>query len=167
VTAEDPGWTFWGSVQHMMAMMFYSDLTGWHADPYPVVSYSDPHREMLRVAGQGAWLAERYEFLASLYVTAWSFGIPGPLTAEAADGRVFRIHALERMMKHELAPETVFDTIATGTRYLDANYPETVVYWGGRANPRVYVVVERATGKIRNVRIYRRLSATRYTPFPF
>ncbi len=69
VTAVDPDWTFWGSVQWMVSMMFYSNLTGWHANPYPFMYYSDPHCEMLRVAGEGAWLAERYEFLAGLYVT--------------------------------------------------------------------------------------------------
>jgi hypothetical protein len=127
--------------------------------------YDDPYREMLRVAGEGAWLAERYEFLADLYVSVWSFGIPGSLLEAPADGRLFRLHAFESMMERGVSLETVFDTIATGTRYLDAKYPETVVYWGGRANPRVYVVVERATGKIRNAFIARSLSATRFTPF--
>jgi len=126
--------------------------------------YDDPHREMLRVAGEGAPLASLYEDLAGLYVSAWSLGIPDPLVNPPADGRVFRWHALENMLEDGVTAQDVLNMVWNGTRYADARYPETVVYWASEARPRLYVVVEKATGKIRNVHIYRRLSSVRYHP---
>ena len=129
--------------------------------------YSDPHREMLRVAGQGAPLAKAYENLASTYVTVWSFGIPGPFVAKAADGRVFSVHAVERMLEQGITRREVLEALYRGTRHWDTEEKAWAFLGKTAAGRQLYVAISEETGKI--ITVYWRskgLNAARWIPWP-
>jgi hypothetical protein len=125
--------------------------------------YDDPHREMLRVAGEGAWLAERYEFLADLYVTAWSFGIPDPCLTKPADGRIFAEHSLKMMMQRGVTFDVVRAVIRSGARYWDTK-EQAWSFFGEVNGRRIYVAVSEETGKIATTYPRSRLLTTRWIP---
>ncbi len=166
VTAEAPGWTAHTALMYLVGLM-YNDWLRAQEQAHARV-YDDPYREMLRVSGQGAGLAVRYEQIADLAVTIWSLGIPAARFAAEADGRVFRVHTLERMLERGIIPQEVLEAIWRGARYWDTKYGRWAFLGRTGSGRQIYVAVSEETGKV--VTAYTRRKALsaggRWLPWP-